>query len=276
MAFEQLPIDPEVEALVRLLVVAEMHVQQALNEALSSGALGTAAYRRRRLMMLKAQLERVLTQINRQAPTVLRNAFIVGLHVAGGRSLVSTFGTAGSERAVSHLVQNMLSSLESGVMTLGRNTEDVFRRVGLRQSALHLLESTPYKTAAKAMEKQLLREGQTSFVDRAGRHWTLGNYSKMVIRTTTREAVSLGTKQGLIANGRDLVQVSEHVGACDRCSPYAGKTFSLSGRIPGYPVLAHTPPYHPNCRCVIAPAAASFEALEAEFGLAPSVGMLVA
>lgn len=279
MAFNKLPIDPQVDALIRLLVIAEMHSEAALKDALASGQVGSARYRRQRLMILKQQLQETLARVKQQAPEVIRDSAMIGMHIANAphdTKLQYGFGMGQSAKMVDNLTKNMLSSIEGGIHTLGRNTEDIFRRVGLRQTALHLLEGSTRREASKRMEAQLMRQGMTSFVDRANHHWKLSTYSAMVIRTTTREAVTAGTTQGMTDTGADLVEIFEHVNACEICAPYRGQTYSLTGSTAGYTVLARKPPFHPQCRCVMGPAKSDFEALEASLGLAPSVGTLFA
>jgi hypothetical protein len=88
-------------------------------------------------------------------------------------------------------------------------------------------------------QRRLIDERAGAFVDRAGRKWSLKSYTQMVARTTTREAVSMGTANRLLENGHDLVTISEHGNVEDECSDYEGKTFSMTGATEGYDVLDH-------------------------------------
>ncbi|HBR33508.1 MAG TPA: hypothetical protein DD734_02675 [Firmicutes bacterium] len=89
------------------------------------------------------------------------------------------------------------------------------------------------------------------FVDAAGRKWDLLNYTEMLTRTKTAEAVSRGTENRLVENGLDLVMITSH-GAEDWCRFYEGKVFSISGASQDYPLLSEAPnggtPFHPRCR----------------------------
>jgi len=81
------------------------------------------------------------------------------------------------------------------------------------------------------------------------RHYTLKRYGEMVARTATRQAATEGSIARTLSAGQDLVQMSVHSGACPVCLPSQGKTFSITGRTPGFPILQsqHRTPLHPNC-----------------------------
>lgn len=128
----------------------------------------------------------------------------------------------------------VLSSLENAI--LGRQENDVFRRVGLELVAN--IQATGRSTAATVPEfvKILQREGVTAFVDRAGRNWSLHTYASMVTRTTSRQAEVLAV---LTADPEhDLYKISSHGTTCALCGPYEGRVYSKSGTDPVFPPLA--------------------------------------
>jgi len=96
-----------------------------------------------------------------------------------------------------------------------------------------------------------LLDGQ--FIDRAGRHFNLRDYSRMVARTRLREMQSEAVKNTCEQYDNDLVQFSQHYQPCPICKPLEGRVFSLSGRHPTYPKLEKLPPIHPNCEHNINP-----------------------
>lgn len=155
-----------------------------------------------------------------------------------------------------------------GVPFLGRRFDDAFRAAALAQVAEGAIALDTRRQVSAALANRLIREGTTTaltgFVDRAGRRWTLESYTAMVARTTTREAMSSSTAARMAEHGIDLVTISQHSHAADLCTPYEGRTFSLSGGDPTYPELDRRPPFHPNCRHVMAPAGANLDEYEAE------------
>jgi hypothetical protein len=119
------------------------------------------------------------------------------------------------------------------------------------------------------MVADLRSRGITAFVDRAGRRWTLENYSAMVVRTTTREAVTAGTRNRMADHGQQLITVSDHGTTCPICSEFEGNTYSATGTavVVGGVVYEPAPdsaPYHPNCWHVETPAGVEFEDFERE------------
>ena len=127
-----------------------------------------------------------------------------------------------------------MSSLEN--ILLGRPEDDVFRRIGLEQSAAMQATGRGVYKALPDFVAALRREGVTAFIDKAGRHWSLHTYGSMVLRTTSRQAEVLAV---LTENpGHDLYQISKHGTTCPLCAPLEGRVYSKSGTDPDFPPLA--------------------------------------
>ena len=127
-----------------------------------------------------------------------------------------------------------LSGLEGAL--IGRTEPDVFRRVGLEQTALREATGRGTYKALPDFVAALRREGVTAFVDKAGRRWSLHSYGAMVSRTTSRQAQVLSV---LTADPeQDLYKISAHGTTCPLCAPYEGRVYSRSGRDPDFPPLA--------------------------------------
>lgn len=163
-----------------------------------------------------------------------------------------------NRETVNTLADNLKNDLHTATVVVGRRSEDTLRRHGLAQATQHALRNLPDKQQGFALKQRLERAGITGFVDAKGRQWKLGTYTDMVIRTTTSEAQNRAVANSVLGRGLDLVRVDEHKHPNDVCSPFDGKTFSLTGRTPGYPVLKKIPPFHPNCMHNILPARENF------------------
>lgn len=263
-----LPTDQKVKRLVNLYEAADLRLQVLITEAIARGATGTANYYRRQLAEVRKVLVEVQTNAIPFATELIGDAYVHGVTVVD-----ETIGTKGSfagvhREAVDVLADNMVNRLGEAVTTVGRQAEDVFRRIALDQVSLGLLEGSTRKNVSDAMARRLVSERAGAFVDRAGRKWSLQSYTQMVARTTTRETVSMGTANRLLENGHDLVTISEHDHKDDECSDYEGKTFSMTGATPGYDVLDTYPPFHPNCVHVLTPAETTLDEFEAAVGSA--------
>lgn len=99
--------------------------------------------------------------------------------------------------------------------------------------------------------KLQLLDGQ--FINRAGRNFSLRDYSKMVARTRLRQAQTDAVKNTCTQFMNDLVQVSTHANPCDECASIEGQIYSLSGKHPVYPILDFNIPLHPNCEHDLSP-----------------------
>jgi hypothetical protein len=247
-------------------------------------------YWRRRAQLVHNELATIRTQLLRRTPDVIANAYEYGhdiAHVTGDGldqpAADKNFGSGINKRAIALLAAGMNERFDSALVTVGRRVDDQFRKAALRSVAYHVVAGTDVETAAKHYESQLRRDSIRAFVDRRGHEWSLPAYTKMVIRTTTREAVTQGTFSGLQATGHDIYQVSHHVNSCDICLAYDGKTFSMpdapesvKAKYPIAPGDKQPPiPAHPNCEHVCAPASQTFDDIEAalltKYGNAPAV-----
>lgn len=260
-----LPVDRQAAAVARLYAAAEERLRRLALEALASGNLETARYRQVRLAAIQQELAALQAQAVPEATQVLASAYRLGVDIGGGIS--GAFGTGIHADAVAILADSLVNKLNDAAEHVGRQAEDVFRQEGLRLSAMHLLEGSTRREASKQLQESLAGKGIKSFTDRAGREWNLGSYTEMVIRTTTREAVSVATRNRMLEGGNDLVTISHHEHEPDVCSKFDNRTFSITGSTDGYPVLSDWPPYHPRCRHVATPASANLDQLERDLGL---------
>lgn len=258
----KLPTDAHAAYAARLFESADAQLRQLLQEAVERGASGTARYYRNQL----AEVNKVLKTLEQVGIPAVAEAVGQG-YVSGALVAERTLGINGNfagvhTEAVSVLVDNATRPLGEAIRTVGRRTEDVFRRAALNDVAVGIIAGSTRKEVTKAFTQNLVHDGITGFVDKGGHRWSLGKYGAMVARTTTREAVSHGTANRLLENGHDLVTISSHSHTPDECTDYDGQTFSLTGETEGYDVLDTYPPFHPNCVHVLTPAAATFDQFE--------------
>lgn len=119
---------------------------------------------------------------------------------------------------------------------IGRTEPDLFRRVGLEQTAQAQAMGRGAYKALPGFVEALRREGATAFVDKAGRRWSLHTYGSMVLRTTSRQAEVLSV---LTRDPEwDLFKISKHGTTCKLCAPLEGRVYSKSGRDPDFPPLS--------------------------------------
>lgn len=267
-----LPVEPLVDRLVSIYEDAEGKLDRLIAAAANRGAEGTARY----FTNQQAQVVNVLRELRRTreplSRSVVPSAYRTGT-AAIDRVLDASQAFSGVHAASEEVLSaNLEGHLRYAEEFIGRKTNDVFRQIALQQVALGVAAGLSPQQQARDYEAELRRDGVTAFVDKGGRRWSLSAYARMVTRTTTREAASVGMKNRLIEHGKDLVMVSEHRKSCPICRPFQGKTYSLTGRSRNYPKLDPLPPFHPNCRHVMLPTTATFEQMERALGLGPDRG----
>lgn len=265
----RVPTDRQVAVIAQLYEDAQKRLERLVREALERGAGGTAAYRKSQLAAVRRLLAELQDQAVPVAAETTAKAYTAGASAAeavlAARPVVAWSGV--HQEAVDVLADNMVNRLNAAAVTVGRRTEDAFRRAGLRQAAAGLVEGATREEVSAQLQRKIVEDAisdaLTGFVDKRGRRIPLDVYSRMVARTTTREAVSAGTVNRLNERGADLVTITSHANPCDICQRYDGRTYSLSGRSRNYPAVTEFPPFHPNCRHVLTPAAANLDVFEA-------------
>lgn len=244
-------ITQEIERLVKLFEEIEQYIMQMVaNIIMTNPGAHSLRYWHRRAEVVHAELEGLRKDLLKVTPDVVSHAFKAG-YIAGAAGEGHDQLTSGiNTRAVALFAANMNDKLDASLATVGRRVDDTFRRAGLKSAALHATTGTAHEIARKQMTRDLQRQGVGAFVDKVGRTWTLKSYTSMVIRTTTREAMTQGTMSSMEDHGQELLKVSHHGSSCDICLKWDGKTFSMPNAPQEikamYPVLDVLPPFHPN------------------------------
>lgn len=174
---------------------------------------------------------------------------------------VNAILSAQDRAAAQLLAENAVNQFQKVDQLIGRRVDDVLRQIALQETTISVASGEASQTLAERLSVALQRAGLTEtdgvlhFVQINGRNYRLGPYTKMVSRTTVREAATEGMKNRLLQNEIDLVLIDDGAeDACEICQPYQGQTYSLSGQSEEYPQAVDLPPFHPNCRCVLTPA----------------------
>jgi hypothetical protein len=244
----------------------ELQIETAVRSFLSI-PVPTKRERLRKSVEIKKVIEDVQGIIPVEAPKLVKIEYNNGARTALNKVPDLRFFTPDvanfskiNEETVNLLADNLQHSLLEATNVVGRRSDDVLRRHSLNAATTHVLRTVPveHRGVGNPLRVKLEREGITGFVDKAGRRWKLSTYSDMVIRTISGEANNRAVANAVLGRGLDLVRVDKHKHPTDICTPFDGKVFSLTGRVPGYPVLTVFPPFHPNCKHTILPARENF------------------
>lgn len=278
------PNEKELEKLRKIYLKAETDIINEIGRLRSMGNVDYHAVSA--LERVQAILKRMENECWEYVPKMIEKQFYVRVpearrieepvskHVSGYANAVAL--TVEQYSIIDSLVSNLMGEIvesENTVMKtlesalVGRRENDIFRRAGLNAVANMQARGTSIKNAANEMYNQLIKEGVTAFVDKAGRRWGLHAYCTMATRTTSRQSEVLAV---LTADDRhDLYEISSHGTTCAICAPLEGRVYSKSGNDPDFPPLASafgkvdpngpdslTNSYlniHPNCLHVLTP-----------------------
>ena len=264
-------INTDMNRLIQMFVEAEAYIDQMVAEIVASNPRANSLrFWKRRAQLVHSQLEIIRRQILNMTPDLIDKAYTAGFGAIPDtdNAAIKSAGSGINQRAVALLSAGMNDRLDASIQTVGRRVDDAFRKAGLRAASYHAIAGTNLVQAAKQMEDQLKRDGTRAFIDKAGRKWSLKAYTTMVIRTTTREAMTQGTRNGLVQTEHELIKVSHHTNSCKICLPFDGKTYCLPGAsdemLAKYPMVTELPPFHPNCEHSAGPATDEFDAIEAK------------
>lgn len=263
---ENLPSDKLVREVVEIYTRAQRELASMILRAIADGKVDTPRQRRIQYRKVVEFLESIGQQADPLAARAVERAFEDGAQLVqpdiervAGPSISPVAEAAFfavNREAMLSTQEALLDRMVEARRTVGRSVNDVFRRKTLEVTSHALLGSagSPQK-ASRKLQRLLVDEGRTSFVDKAGRRWKLASYTEMAVRTTTREAVVQGQVNRLAAHGINLVRVSTHGSDCDVCGPFEGRLIDLAGSMTEFQGEAVAsgplPPFHPNCRHTI-------------------------
>lgn len=245
--------EKELEKLIQVFLKAETDIINEIGYLRSKGLVdyhAVAALERVQAILRKMEndsWEYVPRMIEKEfyvrVPEARKIEETVEKHVEGYKNALAL--TAEQTDVVQRLVMNLMGEITDASMTvmstlqstlIGRVEPDIYRRVGLEQVAAQAASGRGVNKAVPEFVRQLIQEGVTAFVDKAGRSWSLHTYCTMVSRTTRRQAEVLAV---LTADPeQDLYKISSHGTTCAICAPYEGRVYSRSGTDPDFPPLA--------------------------------------
>lgn len=246
--------EAEAERLIKFYTEVEREILDRLNRGLLRG--NKTEY----LAQMKKNIESILADLRVGNRTWCEEAtarvYAKGVATADmmiearGQAVIGGFGAI-HQQAAQILAENTFQRLGSVAQLIGRRTESLHRDLALENIRGSVVGYDTWQQVARKYREDLAKRGVTGFRDAAGREWNMRTYAEMVARTSTQEAHTQGTLNRLAEHGHDLIVVSKHGGACEKCVPWEGRVLSITGKTEGYPTFAEAKAaglMHPNCR----------------------------
>lgn len=119
--------------------------------------------------------------------------------------------------------------------TIARLEADPFREETLKQVLRQQAAGKSWIKGSQELAREFQNKGIPAFTDKAGRVWSLQDYSNMAVRTTARQAEVAAV---LTADDHDLWQIVKIGSTCPVCAALEGRVYSKSGTNPDYPPLS--------------------------------------
>lgn len=249
--------------IARLYADAERILLEKIRRRIERGIDEDGYYERKlaEIRQLRAEIEAEIARLRAEAQQIaeriIGEAYTNGVRQAeldlrGLERTVAislTFGVT-NQAAIQALVLETLRKVESTHLAILRQVEDAYREVIAEAVRPAVAGVETRREAAQRALNRFADRGITGFVDSAGRNWELAAYTEMATRTAIGRAYLRGHINTLMANGYDLVIVSDSPEECPLCRPWEGKVLSLSGATRGYPTVAEATAaglFHPSC-----------------------------
>ena len=153
--------------------------------------------------------------------------------------------------AVESIVEEAVAQVRSTHLRILRVADDIYRCTITEATARAATGAMTRREAAQMALNRFADAGITGFRDAAGRMWSIDSYAEMATRTATGRAAIQGHIDRLVANGYDLVIVSDSPDECPVCAIWEGRILSLGGEYAGqYPTIEEARAaglFHANC-----------------------------
>lgn len=212
-----------------------LRTQQDLLQLISNKKnIGMATWKERQLFdNIQNIIENMYTDTYKTAPSFFELIFRKS-------KLEKIMRAAGLSSEESAIVNNISDNFVGHILECGHNIYSYLKRIVVETkkqvNKVELNISRQDKLFKDLYVANIQKQGLIAFTDKANKNWTIGNYSDMLIRTSTRMAHNYGilyTYEHI-----DLYQISKHGSTCKICSPLEGRVYSRSGTHPIYPPLA--------------------------------------
>ena len=243
---------------------AELALLGAMAARLGRGlsSYGLAQRKRVEERAMRKEAERIIRELERESKTFFQQqveaAYSAGAHtlradLAALRGALSGDIVAGRQDKTARLLQEIMDGIHLQHTRILRNVDDEYRRI-IGWAVSDMENGGGLKASVQRSLNQFAQKGISSFTDVAGRNWGMAEYAEMSTRTGLMRSTLAGYLDTAIADGDDLVLVSDHSDECPLCSPWENKVLSITGAMRSHPdcdgllsdaIAAGL--FHPNC-----------------------------
>jgi hypothetical protein len=165
------------------------------------------------------------------------------------------------------LVATAMESLQGVTVAVDRNIGTILASAQISAAGAAFANATDWKALADTLRQDVLANGVTGFIDKAGHVWKVDTYVDVVAQSSVMRAYNTGIKSEMQEQDLDLARLSDEIDehTCDACAQWAGQVLSITGATPGFPTVDEAEAdgvFHVNCVHVLEPLTAEEAAAE--------------
>ncbi|WP_286231306.1 phage minor capsid protein [Neobacillus mesonae] len=260
-------LDKSADALIKKYKEVYAYILERLQYQIDNGLSETHSILL--LNEIQSELKRLDYEAYKWSQEVLPEFYYISLKAVDKELAVSSYGAIASSAAQIHkkalevAINDLYRDLAKNTTFMLNQSKKIIRDNAKELIDQMIISGESYETIKRELKKRLLENGVTSFIDAAGRHWTIDKYVEMAIKTKSRILHNEGTVNRMLEyqekypeakKNFDLIQISSHMSKC-WCGKYENTVWSISGDSDTYPSIKLLPnqPYkhfHPRCKHV--------------------------
>ena len=140
---------------------------------------------------------------------------------------------------IAALTVGVMEKLSSVGAAVDRNVATLLSSAQVGVAGASFKNATDWQALAEKLRQDVMQNGVTGFIDKAGHVWKVDTYVDVVAQSSVMKAYNTGIKSEMQADGLDLAQLSDEIGenTCEACAQWAGQILSITGATPGFPTV---------------------------------------
>lgn len=225
--------EEEARRLIGLYEETEIILLLALREAVVKAVRsGTPREQQRQLNILldvaQERLNRVGRLIGDQAQLVALREYTAAIEDVF-EEMAKTPPEVSSSLVASAAAGETVEALRSQHVMVARQVRDVYQQVTTTTVMAAEVGTESHVKAVQSALNRFADKGITSFMDKAGRKWSMDVYTDMAVRTMRNNVKQQGHLDGYRSAGVELVRASWHPASAPQCFPYQNQLLAITG-----------------------------------------------
>ena len=140
---------------------------------------------------------------------------------------------------IAALAAGVMEKLSSVSAAVDRNVATLLSSAQVGVAGASFKNATDWQALAEKLRQDVMVNGVTGFIDKAGHSWKVDTYVDVVAQSSVMKAYNTGVKSEMQAQGLDLARLSDEIDehTCEACVKWAGQILSITGATPGFPTV---------------------------------------